>query len=463
MIGAKPTPAARISSIPRLAGGRDGSSAPQACTSSITFPRERRMEERTLTAANGHPLPHPAGLTFAARHHRGAKFRARGLQPPCTPATAPARRPPSTPRSSRSSPPRSPAPAPCSGSTRSATRSRGTVRTGICIVGGDVCRASDAAAAGLEPCTVGERALGRGLTLTIASIRFGVAASEWTAAHALGRLRAGHEGAPGRSGGGMVGMGVEASPLGLDFGVRGKVDFAIDTGRAWEFPDAASAARFITDHDEDRVPPTWRFGDAGPVLTGGRAREGRRHHAHRRRGDGRGRRRRPRGPRAHDAVRAREAGLGRQGVAPGRRRRGHGPSTGDGDDGDHERRATACARSASAPPARPAAGSGDRVGRPARPARSGQPRDRRAAAGAPAPVAAGRAVGPPCGRPAHRPGRHGRARGVRGPRRVRGRSISVSGSASSFGVDPRQSTWTAARGRQRLDARARKSGCARTA
>ena len=31
-----------ISSIPQLAGAHDGSSAPQACTSSITFPRERR-------------------------------------------------------------------------------------------------------------------------------------------------------------------------------------------------------------------------------------------------------------------------------------------------------------------------------------------------------------------------------------------------------------------------------------
>ena len=56
-----------------------------------------------------------------------------------------------------------------------------TVRTGICIVGGDVCRTSDAEAAGLEPCTVGERALGRGLTLTVASIRLG-SGDEWTAA-----------------------------------------------------------------------------------------------------------------------------------------------------------------------------------------------------------------------------------------------------------------------------------------
>src|SRR3954470_2961856 len=38
------------------------------------------------------------------------------------------------------------------------------IRTGICIVGGDVCRPSDAAAAGLEPCTMGDRSGGSGTT-----------------------------------------------------------------------------------------------------------------------------------------------------------------------------------------------------------------------------------------------------------------------------------------------------------
>ena len=140
-----------------------------------------------------------------------------------------------------------------------------TVRTGICIVGGDVCRASDAEAARLAPCTVGERALGGALTLTVASVRIG-SGEEWTAATRSDGSVLVTE-ARSRSGGGVVGVGVQASPLGLKFGVEGKVDFAIDTGRAWEFPDAASAARFLTNHDEDRVPPTWRFGEAGPVLT----------------------------------------------------------------------------------------------------------------------------------------------------------------------------------------------------
>jgi len=141
-----------------------------------------------------------------------------------------------------------------------------TVRTGICIVAGDVCRASDAEAAGLEPCTTGERALGGGFTLTVASIRLG-SGEEWTAATRsdgsvlVTRSRR-------RSGGGAVGVGVQASPLGLEFGVKGKLDFTVDAGSAWEFPDAASAVRFLKARDEDRVPPTWRFGEAGALLTG---------------------------------------------------------------------------------------------------------------------------------------------------------------------------------------------------
>ena len=47
------------------------------------------------------------------------------------------------------------------------------VRTDICIVGGDICRASDAAAAGLEPCTVGERFHGGGTTVSVAWLRLG--------------------------------------------------------------------------------------------------------------------------------------------------------------------------------------------------------------------------------------------------------------------------------------------------
>jgi hypothetical protein len=140
------------------------------------------------------------------------------------------------------------------------------VRTGICIVGGDVCRASDAAAAGLEPCTVDERTRGGGMTLTVASLRLG-GHDGWTVAtRSDGSVLVTEAGR--RSAGGGVGLGIEASPLGLSFGIEGKYDFTTGSGRAWELPDTAAAARLLATDDRDRPPPTWRFGDAGAVLSG---------------------------------------------------------------------------------------------------------------------------------------------------------------------------------------------------
>jgi hypothetical protein len=142
----------------------------------------------------------------------------------------------------------------------------GTIRTGICIVAGDVCRASDAAAAGLQPCTVGERTRGAGATLTVASLRLG-AGGEWTvASQSDGSVIVTR--ADERSVGAVAGVGIEASPLGLELGVERTYTFAIGSGRAWEFPDAAAAARFLAASEDDRPPPVWRFGDAGSVLIG---------------------------------------------------------------------------------------------------------------------------------------------------------------------------------------------------
>jgi hypothetical protein len=140
-----------------------------------------------------------------------------------------------------------------------------TVRTGICIVAGDVCRASDARAAGLAPCTVVESTRGEGLTFTVASIRFG-ADDEWTASRRSdGTVIVTHN--DERRLGGKVGIGVEASPLGVNAELSGKLDYALMSGKAWEFPDADSARRFLDDQDRaDHVPPTWRFGDVGTVV-----------------------------------------------------------------------------------------------------------------------------------------------------------------------------------------------------
>jgi hypothetical protein len=141
------------------------------------------------------------------------------------------------------------------------------VRTGICIVGGDVCRASDAEAAGLAPCTIAESTRGEGLTFTVASIRFG-ADDAWTASRRSdGTVIVTH--GDERRLGGKVGLGVEASPLGVNAEVGGKLDYALTSGKAWEFSGSESARRFLDDQDrEEHVPPTWRFGDVGAVVGG---------------------------------------------------------------------------------------------------------------------------------------------------------------------------------------------------
>ena len=140
------------------------------------------------------------------------------------------------------------------------------VRTGICIVAGDICRASDAAAAGLAPCTVAEHTRGEGLLFTIASVRLG-SEHGWTAARRSdGSMLITH--ARVREVGATVGIGVEASPLALEVGASGKLDYQFGSGRAWEFPDAASAVRFLRSEDREAVEPTWRFGDGGAVLKG---------------------------------------------------------------------------------------------------------------------------------------------------------------------------------------------------
>ena len=140
------------------------------------------------------------------------------------------------------------------------------VRTGICIVAGDVCRRSDAAAAGLAPCTLDDHTRGEGLTFTVASLRFG-ADDAWTAARRSdGTVVITH--ADERKVGGKIGVGVEASPLGVNAELSGKLDYALTSGRAWEFRDAASAARFLQAANRDDVEPTWRFGDVGSVVSG---------------------------------------------------------------------------------------------------------------------------------------------------------------------------------------------------
>ena len=139
-----------------------------------------------------------------------------------------------------------------------------TVRTGICIVAGDICRDSDARAAGLQPCTVGDRSQGGGKTFSVGWLRIGGADGLLVAQRSDGSVVV-TKSKQARTGVG-AGVGLEATPLGIDVGVYGSVDFTITGGSAWEFPDAAAARRFLAGAED--VPPTWRFGELGGDLGG---------------------------------------------------------------------------------------------------------------------------------------------------------------------------------------------------
>lgn len=142
----------------------------------------------------------------------------------------------------------------------------GGVRTGICIVAGDVCRVSDAEAAGLAPCTVSDETRGAAGAITVVSLRFGER-GEWTVASrsdgsVIVTLTS------DRSVGVSGGVGVTASPLGVELGAEGALEYTLADGESWELPDAAAAARFLALDDDDRPPPTWRFGDLGAEARG---------------------------------------------------------------------------------------------------------------------------------------------------------------------------------------------------
>jgi hypothetical protein len=127
-----------------------------------------------------------------------------------------------------------------------------TVRTGICIVGGDLCRSADAAAAGLPPCVTTARSDREDTTLDIAVVRFG-AHGEWQLA-----LQSDGSAVVTRLGenevGGTVGVGVTFSPADIDASARATGTVGYGGGFAWRFPDAAAARAFLDTARRDGPP-----------------------------------------------------------------------------------------------------------------------------------------------------------------------------------------------------------------
>jgi hypothetical protein len=149
-------------------------------------------------------------------------------------------------------------------------RVAGVVRTGVCIVGGDVCRASDAAAAGLRPCTLSDERRGGGLAVTVLSVRLG-GDHQWLVARrsdgsvAVTKVARDDVGVSG-------GLGYELGPL--KAGVEGEAGLRVAAGVGWEFPDAATARRFLAAAHYGvsgaiaRWPAAWRSGEAGLAASG---------------------------------------------------------------------------------------------------------------------------------------------------------------------------------------------------
>jgi hypothetical protein len=133
------------------------------------------------------------------------------------------------------------------------------VRTGVCIVGGDLCRSADAAAAGLDPCVTSARSTREDTTLDIAVVRLGEN-GEW-------ELAVQSDGAAivtrldEQEAGGTIGVGVSFTPLGIEAQATAAMMAGYHGGRAWRFADARTAGAFLERAIEDRSALNGRRAD----------------------------------------------------------------------------------------------------------------------------------------------------------------------------------------------------------
>ena len=149
-------------------------------------------------------------------------------------------------------------------------RVAGIVRTGVCIAGGDVCRATDAAAAGLAPCTLSDRLRGGGLAVTVLSVKVGGEHEFLVARRSDGTVAVTKVARDDLAASG--GLGFEAGPWRA--GVEAQAGLRVASGVGWEFADAAAARRFLAEARDGlspavaRWPVAWRSGEAGLATSG---------------------------------------------------------------------------------------------------------------------------------------------------------------------------------------------------
>jgi hypothetical protein len=148
------------------------------------------------------------------------------------------------------------------------TRVVAAVRTGICIVGGDLCRSADAAAAGLAPCVTRARSSSEETTVDIAVVRLGER-GEWQLAlrsdgsAVVARLDKGEAGV-------TAGIGFSFSPAGIEASAGASAVGEYHGGRAWRFADARTATAFLEAADRGGIerPPDVRWHELGSRADG---------------------------------------------------------------------------------------------------------------------------------------------------------------------------------------------------
>ena len=139
-------------------------------------------------------------------------------------------------------------------------------RLALCVVGGDICTAADAAAAGLAPCVVAAERRSQEHGLTVAIVRAG--------RYGLVQVERRSDGSAmvTKLGGGSLdasaGFSVKLGPV-LHAGGSVSGGYSFRAGRAWEVPDEAALAALLEDLDHAPPRPTVRYLEGGRQTAAG--------------------------------------------------------------------------------------------------------------------------------------------------------------------------------------------------
>jgi hypothetical protein len=147
----------------------------------------------------------------------------------------------------------------------------GVVRVAVCIVGGDICRSSDARAKGLEPCVVSGSEKGRStsMTMVVGAERGRVVTIQRRSDHTAVLMA-------GETGEGQLTLRSGARVGRANVGFEAGMGLTWKQGRAWEFADEAALQAFLRrfPHPEALAddlgagvlkapPPDWRYRESG--------------------------------------------------------------------------------------------------------------------------------------------------------------------------------------------------------